>query len=200
MHHQLTSSRTQVFHPSRGTSPSLVVFTAVDGAIRQSASGSCVAARRAIDLLESRGVPVVLTSLDSAHEMVALQQDFGERHPFVCDGGRTLYVPRGFFTDLQDLWPNDEEWHVVPLGVADVARAVRLLVSLFQVSGDDVLTVGLGCAWSDRRMLEAVDVPIIVRGDAPDQARLRRTLPAAYLTTASGPAGWCEAVLGSIPT
>src|SRR5688572_20542743 len=101
MHCELTSARISAFHPSREASRSLVVFTAVDGAIRLGASGSCDDARRAIELLESRRVPVVLTSIHAANELVALQRDLGQRHPFVCDGGATLYVPHGYFAELQ---------------------------------------------------------------------------------------------------
>jgi predicted mannosyl-3-phosphoglycerate phosphatase (HAD superfamily) len=179
-------------------SPSLVVFTSVDGALREGSSGGCNGVRPALDLLATQSVPVVLVSHHSPEEMIALQQGFGHSHPFICDGGMTMRVPNGYFADLQDLWPEDEPWHSVPLGAADVGRAVRLLVSLFQVSGADILSIGLGCSWSDHALLDAVDVPIIVRSDSPDQEKLRRLLPDAYVTTASGPLGWQEAILGSM--
>ena len=198
MHCEPTSNGASDLAASAATSPSLVLFTSVDGAIRPGAAGSCVGVRPALDLLASQGIPVVLASLHPAAELIALQQGLGQAHPFICEGGARMYVPNGYFADLQDLWPHDEAWHVVPLGAPDVGRAVRLLVSLFQVSGADVLTVGLGCSWEDRVLLDAVDVPIIVRSDGPDQARLQRRIPAAYVTSAAGPAGWQEAVLGSM--
>ena len=199
MHADPTFTRLDDPSASLGTSPSLVVFTSVDGALRRGADGSCAGVRPALDLLAAQGVPVVLASTHSADELLALQTGLGQAHPFICDGGATMHVPNGYFADLQDLWPQDETWHVVPLGAPDVGRAVRLLVSLFQVSGTDILTVGLGCSWNDHLLLEAVNVPIIVRSDSPDQARLQRKIPAAYLTSATGPAGWQEAILGSIP-
>lgn len=185
---------------SRATavSPALVVFTSVDGALRDDASSSCSGVRPALDLLASHHVPVVLISNHSADELQRLQEGFGQAHPYICDGGRTMHVPRGYFAEFQDLWPAGEAWHTVPLGAADIGRAVRLLVSLFQASGTEVLTVGLGCSWEDRTLLEAVDVPIIIRSDRPDQGKLQRRIPDAYLTTAAGPAGWQEAILGSV--
>ncbi len=186
--------------PATTVSPSLVVFTSVDGAIRQGAAGSCAGVRPALELLATQGIPVVLASHHSADELIALQQGLGQAHPFISEGGATMHVPNGYFADLQDLWPEDETWHVVPLGAPDIGRAVRLLVSLFQVSGADILSVGLGCSWNDRVLLEAVNVPIIVRSDGPDQARLQRRIPGAYLTGATGPAGWQEAILGSMTT
>jgi predicted mannosyl-3-phosphoglycerate phosphatase (HAD superfamily) len=185
---------------SQTASPSLVVFTSVDGAIRHGTDGSCADVRPALDLLASQAIPVVLASHHSAAELIALQEGLGRTHPFICEGGARMHVPNGYFADLQDLWPVDETWHVVPLGAPDIGRAVRLLVSLFQVAGADILTVGLGCSWNDRVLLEAVNVPIIVRSDRPDQARLQRKVPGAYLTTAAGPEGWQEAILGSVTT
>ena len=46
-------------------------------------------------------------------------------------------------------------------------------------------------------LLAAVAVPVIVRNDLYDQVRLLRRVPGAYLTAATGTAGWSEAVLGS---
>jgi predicted mannosyl-3-phosphoglycerate phosphatase (HAD superfamily) len=186
------------YHVSPGSSPSLVVFTSVDGALRRGGEGSCADVRPALDRLAEQGVPVVFASTHSADELMQLQSGLGRAHPFICDGGATMHVPNGYFDDLQDLWPQDEAWHVVPLGAPDIGRAVRLLVSLFQVSGADVLTIGLGCSWNDHTLLEAVNVPIIVRSDSPEQARLQRKIPGAYLTSATGPAGWQEAILGSM--
>jgi predicted mannosyl-3-phosphoglycerate phosphatase (HAD superfamily) len=183
---------------SRSSSPALVVFTAVDGAIRRGTDGSCGSVRPALDLLASKDIPVVLASHHSAPELMALERGLGHAHPFICDGGAHMHVPSGYFAELQELWPQEEAWHVVPLGAPDIGRAVRLLVSLFQVSGADILTVGLGCSWRDRALLAAVDVPVIVRSDGPDQARLQRTVPCAYLTNATGPEGWQEAILGPL--
>ena len=200
MHSEPASKMTGGPHPLSATSPSLVVFTSVDGALRHGADGSCADVRPALDLLAGHGVPVVLASHHTAAELMTLQQGPGRAHPFICDGGARMHVPNGYFADLQDLWPQDDTWHIVPLGAPDLGRAVRLLVSLFQVSGTEILTIGLGCSWHDRSLLEAVNVPVIVRSDTPAQARLQRRIPGAYLTTAPGPAGWQEAILGSMAT
>jgi mannosyl-3-phosphoglycerate phosphatase len=83
-------------------------------------------------------------------------------------------------------------------GVQDPAHAIRLLMSLYRLAGDGVVVVGLGDDWTDRILLREVDVPVVVRNPAVDQRRLLRKVPAAYLTTARGPAGWSEAIVGSI--
>lgn len=174
----------------------MVVISAVDGIIRDR-SGSCDEARVALDLLAASEIPTVLLSHGGPDDVQALQRELGLRHPFICDGGALFYVPRGYFAELDGLASGDEDWEVFTFGVADPSRAIRLLTSLFSVRGEEVLTIGFACDWRDRALLATVDVPVVVRNGSPEQHRLVRRVPGAYLTDASGPAGWCEAVLGS---
>ena len=178
-------------------STSIVVFTAIDGILQRDDRGLCDDARSALDLLLERNVPLVLVSHDDAAPVQQLQAQLGLDEPFICDGGATLYIPRGYFEELDGLAAGDDCWEVFHFGVRDPARAVRLLASLYSVRGEDVLTIGFGCHWADRALLAAVNVSIIVRDGSDDHARLLRRIPGAYLTTATGPAGWSEAVLGS---
>lgn len=176
---------------------SIVVFTAIEGSLRHGPGGSCHDARGALNLLMARGIPVVLLSHGDAAQVQDLQRELGLQQPFICDGGASLYIPRGYFEELDGLASGDDTWEIFEFGVRDPARAVRLLSSLYSVRGEDVLTIGFGCDWSDRALLTAVHVPVVVRADTEDQARLLRRVPGAYVTTATGPAGWSEAVLGS---
>jgi hypothetical protein len=60
-----------------------------------------------------------------------------------------------------------------------------------------MLTVALG--WDDRdsSMLAAVDIPIVVRIGHRNQEPLLRYLPGAFVTSATGTAGWLEAIVGA---
>ncbi len=275
--------------PSDGAgSTSLVVFTGVDGALRDPATRSWAEAAAAVGTLSAQKVPLVLTSHHSAAELLRLQRELGLREPFICESGAALYIPKGYFADLPNLGRDAGEWEVIefgerrqvvcdalyqivdtlqvsvvgfsrlsagelaqreglsPLdaqlslqreydepfemagassrdrtrlfnamrragfrcfsgprfhfatGVQDPAHATRLLISLYRLHGDSVLVVGLGDDWADRVLLRAVDVPVVVRNVGIDQRRLLKRLPAAYLTHAAGPAGWSEAILGSV--
>ena len=175
---------------------SIVVFTAIDGILR-GADGSCAEARAALELLATRGVPVVLMSGGEPGPVQALQHELGLLQPFICRGGSALYIPRGYFEELDGLSSGNPAWEMFDFGVREPARAVRLLVSLYSVRGEEVMTIGFGCDWADRLLLAAVNVPILVRQEGSDQSRLVRRFPGAYLTSAAGPAGWSEAVLGS---
>jgi mannosyl-3-phosphoglycerate phosphatase len=183
-----------------GASTSLVVLTDLDGTLCDPRTRSCDGARDALALLADRGIPVVLISDRTPGEVTSLQRDLGLRHPFVCEGGAALYVPRGYFPEFSRLGEPRRRWDVVRFRLPrDAGDAVRLLISLYRAcSSGSVVIVGLGDNWTDRDMLNEVDVPVIVRNRAVDQARLVRRMPAAYVTNAAGPAGWSEAILRSV--
>ena len=180
-----------------GSPTSIVVFTAIDGILRDQDRGPCGHVHNGLNLLCERQVPVVLMSHGDAAPVQQLQHELGLLEPFICEGGAVLYIPRGYFEELDGLTSGDDRWEVFQFGVRDPARAVRLLASLFCVRGEDVLSIGFGCGWADRTLLTSVNVPIIVRNGPDDQAKLLQRIPGAYVTTATGAAGWSEAVLGS---
>jgi predicted mannosyl-3-phosphoglycerate phosphatase (HAD superfamily) len=196
MHTEL-SPGPERFVPASAMSTGMVVFTAIDGVLRPDDHGPCDGATTALDLLMVRGVPIVLLSHGGAAAVQDFQTQLGLHQPFICEGGASLYIPRGYFEELDGLTAGDDAWEVFHFGVQDPARAVRLLASLYSVRGEEILTVGFGCSWADRTLLAAVDVPVIVRNQSDDHARLLRRVPGAYVTTATGPAGWSEAVLGA---
>jgi predicted mannosyl-3-phosphoglycerate phosphatase (HAD superfamily) len=165
--------------------------------LRHPDTGSCSDAREALDLLAARGVPVVLMSHGDAEAPQELQRELGLHYPFICQSGASLYIPRGYFEELDGLTSGDEAWEIFQFGVRDASRAVRLLASLYSVRGEEILTIGFGCTPEDFTLLSSVDVPIIVRQPGDDATRLQRRVPSAYVTVAAGPAGWNEAVLGS---
>jgi predicted mannosyl-3-phosphoglycerate phosphatase (HAD superfamily) len=165
--------------------------------LRHPETGSCAEAREALQLLAARGVPVVLMSHGGPGALQSDQCELGLEYPFIADGGASLFIPRGYFEELDGLASGDDAWEVFHFGVRDPARAVRLLASLYSVRGEEILTIGFGSQPHDCALLAAVDVPIVVRQRDGDPMQLLRRVPDAYVTAATGPAGWNEAVLGS---
>lgn len=177
----------------------LLVFTTVDGTLRDRGSASCADVRSALGLLASHDIPVVLLSDRPADEVMWIQSELGIRHPFIADEGAALYTPAGCFPELQGLGEAAGDWQVITFQSApDPGQAVRLLLSLYRLQWDECFAIGFGAEWRDRVLLREVDVPVIVRDEASDQALLRRKVPHAYVTRAAGPAGWSEAILGSV--
>ena len=178
----------------------MVVVTDVDGTLRDPLTRSLAPADLALSTLTSHGVPVVLASAATAAELIALQDDLGLAHPFICADGCEIHIPTGYFACPEPPRPRARTWEVIDLGPCESqARAVRLLRSLYRSWDDMVMLIGLGDDWTDRFLLREVDVPIIIRNDEVDQAGLIRMFPTALVTRTAAPAGWCEAILGSMP-
>jgi predicted mannosyl-3-phosphoglycerate phosphatase (HAD superfamily) len=177
------------------TRASVVIFACVDD-VRSWFKRE--AAQRAIHSLASRDVPVVFVSTGPAQDILVAQQSLGVRQPFICGGGALLYVPAGYFGDLGTVGVRRDTWRVVEFHVRhDPGPAIGLLVSLYRMSNEEVVVVGLGRERADAVLLRQVEVPIVVRHDSIDQTSLMRELPSAYWTSAEALDGWLEAVFGS---
>ena len=150
--------------------------------------------------LASYGVPLILASTTSARAVREWQQALSIRHPFVSDGGAALHIPDGYFDSLLGLQPATADWHAVDIATSGArpsfATAIKVLLGLFWARRSDGLVVGV----TDRHqeLLIAADVPIVVRNPTLDQREICRCVPAAYVTNATGCAGWAEGILGSL--
>lgn len=82
-------------------------------------------------------------------------------------------------------------------GVRDQRRSLRMLLSLYRRTARRLLTVALAGSPADAWVLQEVDIPIVVQGEAtggatPLLAQTRTT----GLTNARGPLPWNEAIAG----
>ena len=173
-----------------------MIFTRVEGLLREAPGGRCEIPRDALTAILAANVPLVLVSESNAAEVRRLLLELDLRQPFICDGGASLHIPPAYFADGDDDTP-DGEWERFSFTTRGPAAAIRLLIAMFGASRDgNLLTVGLGCHHHDSTMLENMDIPIVVRSSHADQQLLLQYVPGAYLTQASGAAGWLEAIVG----
>jgi hypothetical protein len=125
-----------------------------------------------------------------------VQRELRIEEAFVCDGGAALHVPNGAHGS-RVRQSAGVEWEIFRFNPPDKFAAVNMLRDLFLGRGwDPVLTIGVGCDLDDYGMLAAVEVPVVVRDLRKDQSGLLRYVPSAYLTSATGPDGWAEALIG----
>jgi len=178
--------------PLRGP---VVIFACVDDARSWFKND---VAQRTVRNLASRQVPVVLVSTGPAQDILVAQTSLGVREPFICGGGRLLYVPVEYFGDLGTVGVRRDQWRVVEFPAPDDrGAAVCLLVSLYRMSNEEIVVAGLGRESADSVVLQHVEVPIVVRHDRIDQTVLMRELPSAHRTSAEALSGWVEAVFGT---
>jgi len=184
-------------------SGSLVIFTRLEGLLREPTHAASVAARDPLRFLASQRVPVVLVSAWNAAEIRQLQHEFAFNQPFICEEGAALHVPRAWLTVSSCVNPTsaeDAEWEVFRFSPPNIGAAFELVSEMFVARGHDpLLTVGIGCSLADYALLASVDIPIVIRDEYGHDPELLHHLPGVYITSASGTAGWSEAVLGVRP-
>lgn len=79
-------------------SPSVLVVSELDDTLfnaRRTAVNHH--ARRTIERLGHAQIPTVLCSSKTRAELERLQEELGIAHPFVCESGAAVFVPRGYF-------------------------------------------------------------------------------------------------------
>lgn len=128
----------------------------------------------AAGLAKQRAGTEPLAWLGTGAELEAFEEALMDCNLRLLAGGRFLHVMGRF--DKAD-------------GVRYLARAFRC-----QYSGERLVTVALGDSPNDQAMLEAVDVPVIIRG--PRSGALSLTSDRhAVRSLKPGPAGWNECML-----
>jgi hypothetical protein len=182
-------------------SGSLVVFTRLEGLLREHGGRTFVEEGDPLRFLATQGVPLVLVSAWDPSVVRQLQREVSFTQPFICREGAELHVPAEWLHEPVSAPCSvelDTAWEVFRFSPPSIGAAFELVSAIFLARGHaPLLTVGIGCDLADYNLLTAVDVPIVVRGRNGTQPELLRQLPAAYVTSATGTAGWSEAVLGS---
>ena len=80
-------------------------------------------------------------------------------------------------------------------GRTDKGIPVPILRRLYAPAAGEVVMVGLGDSLNDLELLNAVDIPVVVRNSAAGTwESLQRQVRGAWVTGRDGPAGWNEAI------
>lgn len=70
----------------------LIVFTDLDGTLMEHETYSIEPARRALEELTARKIPLILNSSKTAAEMATVQELLGLHCPFICENGAALHL------------------------------------------------------------------------------------------------------------
>ena len=78
--------------------PSILVFCDLDDTLFEPhAFFIDSAAHRALARIEREHLPLVFSSSKTRAELELIQQELGIHHPFICENGAAVFVPRGYF-------------------------------------------------------------------------------------------------------
>jgi mannosyl-3-phosphoglycerate phosphatase len=176
----------------------LVVFSDVDGVLGDLHGRAFVEAAKTLKPLGRDHVPLVLCSSKTRAEIEAIQQELGIKHPFVCESGGAVFIPRGYFgfdvPGARDL----AGYQAVEFGrpYAEVVQTLqrtadRLAIEIIGFSDMSVEEVAHDCQLS---LLQARLAKLreygerfrVLDSDEPTRNRLVRALKAARLRCVTG--------------
>ncbi|HEV7969086.1 MAG TPA: HAD hydrolase family protein [Candidatus Acidoferrales bacterium] len=78
--------------------PRHLIFTALEGALIDSRTGSSAGAEEALSELERRKIPFVLLTSRTREEIEPIRRKLGHNHPFVAENGGGIFFPDGYFS------------------------------------------------------------------------------------------------------
>lgn len=84
-------------------SPSMIVFTDLDGTLLDHHSYAWQDAKDCLQLLEQQGIPVIFNTSKTSAELLWWREQMNNRHPFIAENGSAVYIPKGYpITDAND--------------------------------------------------------------------------------------------------
>ncbi|MFB3829208.1 MAG: HAD-IIB family hydrolase [Bryobacteraceae bacterium] len=93
-----------------------LVISDLDGTLLDSTNYSNDAARRAIDELRRRFIPLVLCTSKTRAEVEYWRERLNNPHPFIVENGGAVYIPKGYFPFPVSGAVERDDYDVVELG------------------------------------------------------------------------------------
>ena len=78
--------------------PNTIIVSDLDGTLLDSSSYSFAAAQPALEMIRTRGIPLVLCSSKTRAEIEGYRRRLDNRHPFITENGGGIFIPRGYFS------------------------------------------------------------------------------------------------------
>lgn len=174
---------------------SVVVFSDVDGVLREPSAEALARAHRAFRHLEDAEVGVVLCSMKTRAELELLQQELGLRQPFLAEAGSAAFIPSGYFGPRPPGASERSGYEVLEFGppyaeVIDILRATAAKLGIavrgFSEMPVDAVADACGVPLLRARLAtlrEYVEPFTVVDGSHTARTLLRRALASAGLET-----------------
>ena len=157
--------------------PKTIIITDLDGTLLDAANYCCATAAPALNLIRTRGIPLILCSSKTRAEIEVLRRKLGNVHPFISENGGGVFVPHGYFAapfEAEDCG----DYHLITLGTpyADIRRRFVRLRDALQVkvrgfgdmTAEEVAALtGLSPDAAQRAQQRDFDEPFVFEG-APD--------------------------------
>ena len=104
----------------------LLVFTDLDGTLLDHHNYSWDAAIPALDELNQRSYPLIINSSKTKAEIIRLREGIGNNHPFICENGTVIYIPKGYFGITDPVTDDDSEFIAHNFGISSSGIITKL--------------------------------------------------------------------------
>jgi len=169
-----------------------LVFTGLDGAILDANPDTIQEVLPALELLRSRNVPLIATSLRTAAEVLPIVKSLDLPDPFIVEGGGAIYIPEDALKIGYKFQKTADNYRVIEFGTHR-ASILKKLVRLrqdqgFNLIGFSELTVKQASNWGDIspeeiRAAQAREYsePVLFQGSAEELGRLNSEIESQRL-------------------
>ncbi len=122
-----------------------IIFTDLDGTLLDHETYSFSAAMPALEILNEKGIPLVLCSSKTRAEIEYWRDKLENRHPFISENGGGIFIPLSYFAvdNISAALPKSKivgEYHVLVLGTT--YQVLREALENLRVSGFDIKGFG----------------------------------------------------------
>ncbi|MGD2080417.1 MAG: HAD-IIB family hydrolase [Nitrospirota bacterium] len=78
----------------------LIIFSDLDETLLERHTYSFAKAKPALKLLKDKDIPLVIVTSKTVAEIEHYRKRLANKHPFVCENGGGVFIPKGYFKDL----------------------------------------------------------------------------------------------------
>lgn len=136
--------------------PDAIIISDLDGTLLDSENYSFAAALPALEIMRTRGVPLVLCSSKTRAEIEIYRQRLNNKHPFIAENGGGIFIPQGYFSMAFEAEVFDG-YRLVRLGTP-YAEIRRRFVALREQSGARVRGFG---DMTDEEVASLTGLPLV---------------------------------------
>lgn len=120
-----------------------VIFTDLDGSLLDHFDYSFKGARKALEKIKERGIPLIFTTSKTRPEVKILQREMGLEEPFIVENGAAIIFPSGY---RRWVLPGGASTHpngLIQLGkpYTEIRSFVKRMASRFNIIGFGDLTI-----------------------------------------------------------
>lgn len=88
-----------------------LIFSDMDGTLLDHYSYSHTDADEVLAVLETNAIPVIANTSKTYTEMLVIQKEFNNRHPFIIENGAAVYIPQNYFQQRPEgMFQQDAFW------------------------------------------------------------------------------------------